>query len=139
MSVYEGSCHCGAVRFSFRTEIAPNQWRVRACQCGFCRAHGARTTTDPKGAVEFSFSETANVQRYRFGSGSSDFLICGECGVYVAAVLASDRGRFTTINVNTLTPPLALPAAEPVSYDGERPEQRRMRREERWTPVVGAA
>jgi hypothetical protein len=48
--------------------------------------------------------------------------------------MASDKGRFGVLNVLTLRPLLALPAAEPMDYGAESPEGRRLRRESRWTP-----
>jgi hypothetical protein len=109
-----------------------------ACQCSFCRGHGARTTTDPNGSVTFRITDPSKLKRYRFGTQSSDFLVCGECGVYVAALLSSSRGQFATLNINTIQAPLNTPEPQPVSYDGESVAQRQARREQRWTPVAEA-
>jgi hypothetical protein len=138
LHVFEGRCHCGAVGFIFRTAQEPAQWTVRACQCSFCRGHGARTTTDPNGSVTFQITDASKLKRYRFGTRSTDFLVCAECGVYVAALLTSSRGQFATLNINTIRVPLSAPEPEPVSYDGESIEQRQARREQRWTPVANA-
>ena len=62
--------------------------------------------------------------------------MCSECGVYMGALLATDRGHFATLNVNTMAGVADVPAAQPVSYDGESIEQRIARRETRWTPVI---
>ncbi len=48
---YEGSCHCGAIRLRLTLSWPPGEAPVRACDCSFCRAHGARTVTDPSGSV----------------------------------------------------------------------------------------
>jgi len=136
--VFEGRCHCGAVAFTLRTSLEPAQWAVRACQCSFCRAHGARTTADPNGSVTFRVTDPAKLKRYRFGTRSTDFLVCGECGTYVAALLTSSRGQFATLNINTIQVPLDAPEPQLVSYDGESVEQRQARREQRWTPVAEA-
>ena len=132
---FEGRCHCGAISFSFRTAKTPDQWPVRACQCRFCRSHGAHTTSDPGGSIAFQIADPGKLNRYRFGSRSADFLVCRECGVYVAAVMTSRRGQFATVNVNVIRDLAALPAASPVSYDSESAEQKIARRELRWTPV----
>jgi hypothetical protein len=50
--------------------------------------------------------------------------------------MASDKGRFGVLNVLTLGPLLALPAAEPMEYGAESPQGRRLRRESRWTPLT---
>ena len=133
---FEGRCHCGAIGFVFRASQSPDKWTVRACQCTFCRGHGARTVTDPKGSITFQISEPSMLKRYRFGTRSSDFLICRDCGVYVAAVITSSKGQFATLNINTIRVPLEVPQAVPVSYDQENAGQRLSRREQRWTPVV---
>ena len=135
---FEGRCHCGAIGFSFRTAQAPDRWPVRACQCRFCRCHGARTTSDPDGSVIFHIADPATLNRYRFASRTTDFLVCRNCGTYVAAVVTSPRRQFATLNVNAIAGIPALPEAKPVSYEGESAEQKRERRERRWTPVHGS-
>lgn len=105
----------------------------------FCRMHGARTTSDPEGRVSFRVSDERQLQRYRFALRTADFSVCRTCGVYVAAVLTSPSGEFATVNVNTIRGALTVADAEPTTYDGESPEQRKMRREDQWTPVVKVA
>ena len=136
---YEGLCHCGALGFSYTTSLPAQRWSVRACQCSFCRAHAARCTSDPDGSVRFHLAKPEALVRYRFALGTAEFLICGRCGVYLGAALATARGTFATINLNALTrTPPDLRPAEPVSFDSESREQRVTRRELRWTPVSGA-
>jgi hypothetical protein len=135
---FEGSCHCGAIEYTYTTALAPARWPVRLCQCSFCRGHGARATSDPAGELQFRFERPEFLRRYRFALRTADFLVCKECGTYVAAVLLSGRGAQAAINVNTLrTPPKGLPPGKPVSHDGESGEARRGRRVQTWTPVVG--
>ena len=136
--ILEGRCHCGAVRYTFHASQPPAQWTVRACQCSFCRAHGARTTSDPNGSVKFEIADASKLERYRFGTKTTDFLICNGCGVYLAAVLTSARGQFATLNVNAMQSLPDLAEAAPVSYDGESSEHRMARREQRSTPVTDA-
>lgn len=109
---------------------------VRACQCSFCRAHGARTTSDPDGSVTFEVRDDAKLQRYRFGARSADFLVCWECGVYLAAICTHPNGQVATLNVNTISPKIDVMEASPVSYDSESFEQRMARRRLTWTPLT---
>jgi hypothetical protein len=139
VSVFEGRCHCGAITFELRTSRPPGQWAVRACQCSFCRSHGARTISDPEGSVRFCIPDISKLNRYRFGLRSADFFVCRDCGVYVAAVITSAGGQFATLNVNVLSPPVDVPVATAISFEGESPEQKLARREQRWTPVVDVA
>lgn len=134
--VFEGRCHCGAIGFSFHASRPPAQWAVRACQCSFCRRHGARTTSDPDGSVTFQIADASKLQRYRFATRSADFLICRGCGAYVAVLLTTPRGQFATLNVNSIQEPLDVPEPVPVTYDEETPEQKLARRERNWTPVL---
>jgi len=133
---YLARCHCGALNARYRTALAPAAWSVRACQCSFCRSHGALSTSDPAGELDFRSADPTRVQRYRFGGGSAEFLICRECGVFVGVQMLTDRGRFGVLNVLALRPLLSdLAAPQPMDYGAESPEGRRLRRESRWTPV----
>ena len=131
---FEGSCHCGAVTFTFETAVPPARWQTRACQCTFCRRHAARTISDHEGSVAFRVDEAA-LQRYRFGLGTAEFFVCRNCGVYLAAVLTSARGQFATLNINALRDPVDVESPVKVSYDRESVDERQRRREEGWTPV----
>jgi hypothetical protein len=132
MSLYEGACHCGAVSARFETAIAPDEMDVRADQCGFCRRHGAKTVSDPAGRLVLGFREAA-VERYRFGTRSSDFIVCRSCGSYVAAVIEG----FGVLNVVAADiRSFADRTARPVDYANETAATRLARRRERWTPLT---
>lgn len=125
-----GSCHCGAIRIEFETgkPLAP-----RACQCSFCRKHGARSVSDPDGAASLVFA--IEPIRYRFASRAADYLLCSVCGVYVGA-MTDDGGRaLVTFNLNAFDDRRPELEAAPVSYDGESAAERAASRRRRWTPV----
>ena len=137
-TVYEGSCHCGAIEYSYATALPVHKWVVQRCQCSFCRGHGACTTADPAGEMQFRFVQPEFLRRYRFGLRTVDFLTCKECGTLVAAVLLSRKGAHSMINVNSLHElPKRLPAGKPVQHYGESAEERRTGRSRCWTPVSG--
>jgi hypothetical protein len=129
-----GRCHCGAIRILFETEkpLAP-----RACQCSFCRRHGARSVSDPEGSATLTWSEEPIL--YRFASRAADYVICSRCGIYVGAMAEIDGRRLVTLNLNAFDDPHPELEAEPVSYDGESAERKAERRSERWTPLRPAA
>jgi hypothetical protein len=132
-----GGCHCGNITVVFESDLAPDRIGVRADQCSFCRKHGARTITDPKGRVKITVRAAENLIRYRFGLKTADYLVCGRCGVYVAAVLAEQRSSYATLNSNTLeSSERLIQTPVPVCYNGETETDRRARRRERWTPAV---
>lgn len=132
-----GQCHCGNIAFELESRLAPPELPVRACQCGFCRAHGALSTSDPDGRVSINFASPARVTRYRFGTRTADFLICAECGTYVAAVTNVGGRDYAVLNINTFDARDAFTAApQSMDYEGETPDIRRARRAQRWTPAT---
>lgn len=134
---YDGGCHCGAIGFRFATAIAPAHWSIRACQCSFCRAHDALSTSDPAGHISFSAAEQAHLQRYRFGLRTADFLLCRQCGVYIGAVILIGERHYAIVNTHALaTQPDDIAQTAPIEYDGEDIDGRVSRREERWTPCT---
>jgi len=128
---HRGSCHCGAIHVLFETAkpLAP-----RACQCGFCRRHDARSVSDPAGAATLTLA--VDPIRYRFAARTADYLICPRCGIYVGAMAELDGRPFVTLNLNAFDDPSPELKGEPVSYEGETPETKAARRRERWTPLV---
>ena len=132
MSVYEGRCHCGAVSARFETEVAAEAIDVRADQCSFCRRNGAKTVSDPAGKLRLRFRES-DVERYRFGTRSADFIICRTCGSFIAATI-DGYGVLNVVGAGISA--LAERSARPVDYDGETLESRTERRRQRWTPLT---
>jgi len=132
---HRGACHCGQLRWTLRSALAPAELPVRACQCGFCTRHGALSTSDPAGRLRFEVDDPALLLRYRFATGSADFLVCRRCGVYVGALMQADGAWFAIANLNTLEGREPLqPVPQPMVYDGEDEAARRSRRSARWTP-----
>ncbi len=132
-----GRCHCGNVALVYETAVAPDETEVRACACGFCRRHGALTVSDPEGRLRFTVADPRRLIRYRFALGTADFLICADCGVYAAAVVAEDNAAWGLVNLNLLDaraefirPPLTM------NYDREDEAARIRRRKAKWTPIV---
>ena len=138
MSDHPGQCFCGSIGYEYQTAIAASDWSIRACQCAFCRAHHALSTSDPAGTLRFHAANPDNLQRYRFAMRTADFLLCRECGVYIGAVIETDLGRFGIINTHSLkVTPADIAAVKPITYDSEDKHGRVGRREVRWTPVTG--
>lgn len=108
---------------------------MRACQCAFCRRHGAINTSDASGETVIS-AEPEDVTRYGFGLHTADFILCRHCGVYVAAVCGQGEAMRSTINVAGLRMQafLDLPLS-PMQYGAETVEERMKRRLAVWTPT----
>ena len=129
-ALYSGGCHCAAIRFRFETRgpLAP-----RACQCSFCRKHGARSVSDPEGTAILTLGP--KTLRYRFASKAADYILCARCGIYVGAVAELDGRTLVTLNLNACDDPRLDLEATPVWYDGETAAAKAERRRLRWTPA----
>jgi hypothetical protein len=137
MQEYHGRCHCGVIGINYRTEINSSDWRLRHDGCSFCRCHGVVATSDPMGNLSFDFSDPTKVVRYRFAHRTADFLICGECGVFVAATTDTAKGQRAVINARVLDGvSLNWASVVKVHFDDESPPQRAERRSLHWTPVI---
>jgi len=135
MSRLEGQCHCGTVRVSLEG-VAAADLPLRACQCRFCRRHGAISTSHPDARITIAAAE-GGLTRYRFGQKLSDFLICAHCGCYIGSLAETDVGPIAILNIRGVDlPGFAGREPEPMTYDGETPEARTARRKARWSPAV---
>jgi hypothetical protein len=135
--VLTGSCHCGALHFTFETPTSPETLPLRACDCSFCRKHGARSTSDPAGRVHLVADDPSALLRYRFGTRTAEILICGKCGIYVAATASVDDALYAVININTLDDRTPFDrVAEVTNRDHEDAAQRASRRRATWIPAT---
>ncbi len=134
---YLASCHCGNLSARYECSASTGALTLRACGCGFCRKHNARTTSDPNGQADIVVRDPAALTRYRFGQHTADFLVCGNCGVYLGALFTdADGAAYATLNANTFANAQALPdMAETVHYDKESASEKNARRRVRWTPA----
>ncbi|RUU03800.1 aldehyde-activating protein [Mesorhizobium sp. USDA-HM6] len=136
MTVHSGGCHCGNIRLSFFTTLDPAGLEIRACQCSFCTRHGSRAAADPNGRLIVSVEDKARLHAYRFGLRTADYLVCRECGVYVAAIAGDGAEARAIVIVNALDDRKQFSGEPmPVRYDAETREQRLARRRSAWMPV----
>jgi hypothetical protein len=135
MTILRGACHCGHIAIEFATSQAAADLPLRACDCSFCRRHGAKSTSDPDGKLTI-LADTGALERYRFGMRVTDFILCRNCGTYIGAMSREGAHERATLNVvGTAVPELAPREAKSVSLDHETSESRRERRRKLWTPV----
>ena len=134
-----GRCHCGNLGLTLETRHRPEELPVWACDCSFCRRHGARSTSDPAGRVSIHVREPAQLSRYRFGLATADFLVCRRCGVYLAAVIPADHreGACASVNVAALDEADRFTGSHAgARYADESASERLARRRSNWTPVA---
>ncbi|HVF36170.1 MAG TPA: GFA family protein [Candidatus Saccharimonadia bacterium] len=95
LKTYEGSCHCGAVRFEADLDLTQPTYR---CNCSICRRNrfwAAIATPDTfrllAGADELT--------EYRFNSRKSQHFFCRVCGVRAFGI-GNDTPVGTMVGVN---------------------------------------
>lgn len=77
---YQGSCHCGAVKFSYTGEEITRGLR---CNCSICSRKGAMMSTEvisPE-ALDIRADEGA-LGLYQFGDRTAKHFFCNNCGIY---------------------------------------------------------
>jgi hypothetical protein len=130
--IYRGACHCGVVHAEYETS---QPVRLRQDGCGFCSSRGVKSASDPGGRAVLT--ATKRLTRYRFGHKTADFLICPDCGSYVATEMQGPRGLVGVINVVGLNiSELKNLPATLTSLEGESKDERIARRASRWTPMT---
>ena len=122
---------------AYRSALPAAEHVLRACKCSFCRKHNSLAVSDPHGAAEIIIADEAKVSRYRFGLGTADFIVCRDCGVYVAVVMTDGEKSWSATIVNALDDRAAFSGpVEPVDFSAEGRNERLVRRRTRWTSTV---
>lgn len=137
MPLFTGQCHCGNLRIEMEWPAGGGKIPARACGCDFCTRHGAAWTSHPAASLRIEIDDSGFARRYRFGTGTADFHLCGVCGVPVAATSDIGGRLYAVANVNVLgnidTSQLDRSSS---NFDGETTETRLARRRERWIGEV---
>jgi hypothetical protein len=135
--IYRGQCHCGAIGVQLTSDRLPSDQILGACQCSFCRKHNARAFSDPNAQVIVTAADPAQLQLYTFGLKTSKQVICRQCGVYVAMILADGDQVWSVINIDTLDDRVSFTGEPQVrDYSAEDRQGRIARRTARWTPTT---
>jgi hypothetical protein len=94
--------------------------------------------SDPAGLLTVAANDWDLVRFYRFGTRTCDFLLCGQCGVFVAAVSDADEpSPLAVLNVNCLKDRARFSQTPAMhDFDGETLDTRLTRRRVTWMPTV---
>jgi hypothetical protein len=92
MTHYQGSCHCGAVKFSFEGDEITKGLR---CNCSLCSRKGAMMTQYAVAPELFKIeAEPEALGLYQFGSKTAKHYFCSRCGIYTFHETARMPGHF---------------------------------------------
>lgn len=113
---YQGSCHCGEVRFECELDLADG---TSKCNCSVCRKGRFWKAVIPAAGFRLRQGRDA-LTEYTFGSRSIRHLFCARCGIkpFGRGYLEEIGGEFYAINVACLdNAPDEELAAAPVRYE----------------------
>jgi hypothetical protein len=136
MHKVSGGCHCGNILAEVELTAAPDICHPRACDCDFCRKHGAAYVSDPKGSLIVRIKNARESATYRQGSGLAEFILCRTCGVLVAVVLRRDGLVHGAVNVQALEGAATFAAERTVSPKKLSGGEKIQRWQDVWFPNV---
>jgi hypothetical protein len=136
MHKVSGGCHCGNIRVEVELIAAPDICHPRACDCDFCRKHGAAYISDPNGSLTLRIKHAGDSATYHQGSGQAEFILCRTCGVLVAVLLRSNVGLHGAVNVKALEGFERFAAERPVSPKKLSGSEKVQRWQDVWFPNV---
>lgn len=91
-NVYQGSCHCGAVRFSYEGETIGKGLR---CNCSLCARKGAMMSQEAIPPEQFKIEAREDaLGLYQFGIKTAKHYFCRNCGIYTFHETARKPGHF---------------------------------------------
>ena len=112
----DGSCHCGAVRFT--ATLTQGFASARRCTCSICRMRGAVAVTSSHENFKITEGEDF-LATYRFNTNTAEHHFCTVCGVYTHHKRRSNPDQLG-VNVACLEGVSPFDFNEVVVYDGQR-------------------
>jgi hypothetical protein len=111
-----GSCHCGAVKFT--ATLTEGFASARRCTCSICRMRGAVAVTSTPDQFRIRQGED-KLTTYRFNTGVAEHHFCSVCGIYTHHKRRSDPNQLG-VNVACLEGVSPFDFREVPVNDGQR-------------------
>ena len=112
----DGSCHCGAVKFT--TTLTEGFASARRCTCSICRMRGAVAVTSTPENFRITQGED-KLATYRFNTKTAEHHFCSICGIYTHHKRRSNPNQLG-VNVACLDGVSPFDFRELVVFDGNR-------------------
>lgn len=113
---FNGSCHCGAVKFE--AELPVGLSSARRCTCSICRMRGAVAVTSTDEGFRITQGED-KLATYRFNTKAAEHHFCSVCGIYTHHKRRSNPDQLG-VNVACLEGVSPFDFTEVIVYDGQR-------------------
>lgn len=90
---YQGSCHCGTVKFEFSSDEVKEGLR---CNCSICRRKGAVMLPKALSSEQLKIDDIGSdaLRSYKFGSEVAEHFFCEKCGIYTFHETKREPGKF---------------------------------------------
>jgi len=111
-----GSCHCGAVKFT--ATLTEGFASARRCTCSICRMRGAVAVTSTPDQFQLTQGE-GKLATYRFNTGVAEHHFCSVCGIYTHHKRRSNPNQLG-VNVACLEGVSPFDFQEVKVHDGQR-------------------
>jgi len=118
-----GSCHCGAVKFT--TTLIQGFASARRCNCSICRMRGAVAVSSTAEHFQITQGED-KLATYRFNTNTAEHHFCTVCGIYTHHKRRSVPDQLG-VNVACLEGVSPFDFGEVVVYDGAKRHPRDIR------------
>jgi hypothetical protein len=113
MTTYQGSCHCGRVKFEVEGEIQS----ALSCNCSLCERRGSLLWFVPRTALRLRTPEE-NASTYLFNKHVIQHRFCATCGIHPYGEAPAPSGEPTAaINLRCIEG-IDLGAIPVKHYDG---------------------
>lgn len=112
----DGSCHCGAVKFT--ATLTEGFASARRCTCSICRMRGAVAVTSTPDAFQITQGKD-KLTTYRFNTGVAEHHFCSVCGIYTHHKRRSNPDQLG-VNVACLEGVSPFDFREVKVHDGQR-------------------
>jgi hypothetical protein len=123
MTRYQGSCHCGRIRFRVDGDLA----QAILCNCAICTMKGFIHLIVPPEQFHLDAGGDDDLMIYRFNTGIAKHQFCRHCGIHPFYVPRSDPDKID-VNVRCLQvagdgTSVDLTQLRPIPFDGKHWEQ----------------
>lgn len=96
--LYQGSCHCGNIRYQVEAEAGP----VTACNCSICQRRGHLLWFLPRAKLKLNTPESS-MKYYTFNQHRIKHYFCPTCGCAPFGMAKDKQGQDTVaVNVRCL-------------------------------------
>lgn len=136
MNELKGSCHCGNVELTLFTRQSERTLAPRRCGCSMCRRHAASWISDPEARLELRYRDQSRLSMYRFGHGTSCWIVCARCGVLTAAIARIEGRPRAVVRSQTMVDHVFSAPEVAMDFEGESDEERLARRARTWIGSV---